>query len=83
MVGPRCFGAQNGPNTDSKVYYFATRSSRCSFYKPEYDAVLKHYGELKETGRSTALAAFKKKRKQFVRQSFEVRVTEPLVFIEK
>jgi hypothetical protein len=82
MVGPpsRCCGPKNGSNLDSKVDYIAVRSSRCSFYKPEYDAVLKHYGELKETGR---LITFKKERQNFVRQSFKVRVPEPSFIIAK
>ncbi|KAF9781569.1 hypothetical protein BJ322DRAFT_1076985 [Thelephora terrestris] len=58
------------PSSDD-VYVVASRLSRCSFYKPEYDAVLKHYGELKESGRLLSLLAFKKERQEFVRQCFE------------
>lgn len=73
--------SQNGPNTDSTVYSISTRSLRCSFYQPEYNAVLKRYSQLKEADHLVALVAFKKERKKFVQESFEVRVTGPPVYV--
>lgn len=74
MVGStsRFRTAWNRTDTNPKVYSMSSRSLRCSFYKPEYDAVLKHYSELKGSNRFIALSAYKKERKEFVRQSFEV-----------
>jgi len=63
-------------NAGSKVYFVVDRSSRCHFYKPEFDAVLRLYVELKKTNRAHALSAYKKDRKEFVRQSFVVRAPE-------
>ena len=70
------FRRLHGPKTSFIVYVLATRSKKCSFYKPEYDAVINYYGELKENGRLLSLSAFKKERKIFVQQCFEVRVTK-------
>ena len=60
---------------DLKVYHVVVRSLRCSFYRPEFDAVLERCVELKRAGRPLALSAYKKERKEFVQQSFEVRAT--------
>ena len=82
MVSPtarRC-GVRHRLNGYSKVYCIVGRSLRCSFYKPEYDAVLKRYVELKKTNRPPALFAYMKERKEFVHQSFKVRTTQANVF---
>lgn len=68
-------------NIDSTVYAINIRDTRCRFYKPEYDAVLKHYDDLKESGRPVSLNTFKNERKEFVQQSFKVRGIEVLVHV--
>ena len=73
----RCCDVRHRLNTNFKVYYIVSRSLRCTFYKPEYDAVLKRYVELKKTNRPPALLAYMEERKEFVRQSFKVRTAEP------
>lgn len=60
----------------------AGRSLRCSFYKPEYDAVFRHYGVFKESGRMLSLIAFKNERKEFVRQCFEVGILSTLLLLQ-
>jgi len=81
MVSPtvRCCDVWHRLIIDSKVYCIVGRSLRCTFYKPEYDAVLKRYVELKKAGQPPALLAYVKERGEFVQQSFEVRITESLV----
>jgi len=49
-----------------------SRFSKCSFYKPEYEAVLRRFTQLKKANTPLALSAYMKERKAFVRQSFEV-----------
>ena len=85
MVSPtaRCRGVWHRLNTHPQVYCIVGRSLRCSFYKPEYDAVLKRYAELKKTNRPPALFAYMKERKEFVQHSFEVRTVEPIVLIAR
>jgi len=67
--------ARHELNASLKVYYVVSRYSRCSFYKPEFDAVFRRYGELKKANRPNALNAYKKGRNEFVRKSFEVGAT--------
>ena len=78
MVSPtaQCCDDWHRLNINIKVYCIVGRSLRCTFYKPEYDAVLKRYVELKKAGQPPALLAYMKERKEFVQQSFEVWMTE-------
>ena len=83
MVGPtgRYRDVWYRLNTHCKVHYIVGRSLRCSFYKPEYDAVLKRYVELKKANRPVTLSTYMEERKKFVRQSFEVRAAESPVLV--